>query len=246
VDNHDWQMKTLFSLGIVFLALNLNACFSKSIEPDLKNPIRTIAILPFTNQSNDISAPERMRSALSEALRLKHYKVMPIVEVDQALADKLGVTLGHHLQDMEVGSLRQLLRVDALVYGEITDFDQLISGALNSNRVSANFKMIQSTNPQNIIWHSYVGIKNEYSTNSLGTRLMNEGRELDKKSRIRWIDISDMNNQSVGGSDSNILQGLAAGLFSRNTEVMVGTTLVREVDVCINYSVENLAAGPGE
>jgi len=233
-------------VGTAILMLTLSACGSKAIQPDVNNTVHTIAILPFVNQTNNISAPYKIRTLLREKIEFRRYKVLPMVEVDRALADKFNVTLGEHLQDISFVDLGEELQVDAFIYGEITHFDQTISGALNANRVSAVLRMVSSKDENDIIWQSRIGIKNQYSTNSLGTRLINESDKQDRKSSILWVDISDMNNKHVGGNNNNILQGLVAGLISRNSEIITDTTLAREIEVFINHSVDNMPAGPGD
>ncbi|MEK7851284.1 MAG: GNA1162 family protein [Deltaproteobacteria bacterium] len=106
------------------------------------NPIKTVAVLPVLNHTNDVEAPENIRKKFEGELAYWGYKSKPLAEVNKTLKDELGITLGKQLDLTNPVELGQKLGVDAVIYGTLFDFDEKTTGVLDVRRVKAGFKMV--------------------------------------------------------------------------------------------------------
>ena len=230
-------------LFLLMLIGFVSGCVSIPVpQPDLTNPIRTVAILPFANMSNNIEAPNQIRVLLGKKLTAKFYKVIPIEEVDQVLLDELGITLGEQLSEVQFNELKAKLAADAYVYGNITHYDQSMSGVINTNRVSAELQMKQTTD-ESVFWLSVIGIKSESRSGGLFgglASLASAVSDSNEESPIQWITI-----KSKTGGDGSIFGNLVSGLVDKAISGAMGVTLTEESVAFVNHSVKTLRNGPG-
>jgi hypothetical protein len=226
-----------FTLFLILMGM-LVGCIPAP-QPDLSNPVRTVAILPFSNMSNNVDAPAKVREVLEQSLTAKFYRVIPLQEVDQALEDGLGITLGEQLDDVDFKDIAAQIKADAFVFGDITHFDTTISGVLNTNRVSAKLRMIQ-VGTQTELWYTHFGAKSKFSTGGVGS-LMSLGDAITDSGdeEIQWITVQ---SEQQNGS---LLEGLVGGLVQKAVGNAFGVELNRETLAMINHSVASLRNGPG-
>jgi hypothetical protein len=113
-------------LGVfaVFLAV-LCACAGGSaylVSPSLREAADPrIAVLPFDNQSTDVSAADIMRKLAAEGFEKRGYSSLPSPEVDEKLAG-LGVSEGGQLPGLKPEDIGRALGADLLCYGDVEDF----------------------------------------------------------------------------------------------------------------------------
>jgi hypothetical protein len=231
--------KIFGKLIFILIVIGLLAGCIPAPQPDLTNPVRTVAILPFSNMSNNVDAPSKVRATLEQSLTAKFYKVIPLEEVDQALLDGLGITLGEQIQDVEFNEIASIVQADAFVFGDITHYDSTIAGVLNTNRVSAKLRMVQ-VGTQTELWNVHFGAKSETSAGGLGS-LMSLGAAIADGSdeEIQWVTVQS--EQQSGG----LLGGLVSGLVKKTMDSAFGVDLQRETFAMINSSVAVLRNGPG-
>jgi hypothetical protein len=234
------ETKKIFGkLTFVLITIGLLAGCLAGPKPDLSNPVRTIAILPFSNMSNNVDAPAKVRATLEQQLKAKFYQVIPLEEVDLALLDGLGITLGEQLQDVDFNEIASKIQADAFVFGDITHYDSTISGVLNTNRVSARLRMVQ-VGTQTELWHTHIGAKTETTTGGLGSLMSLGGAIADSQDEeIQWFTLES--EQESGG----MLAGLIGGLAKKAVNSAFGVDLNRETFAMINHSVVSLRNGPG-
>lgn len=234
------KLVTLFSLMSLAGLLSSCAIIPKP-QPDLTNPIRTVAILPFSNMSNNVDAPRLIRTALSKKLSAKFYHVVPNEEVDQVMVDQLGVTLGEQLAEVDFAEIKSRLPADGYIFGHITHFDQSLSGVLNTNRVRAELTLVRASD-SNIFWSSALGIKSESRADSLMGSLASVASAAQDSSADsgQWITI-----QRKTGGDGSTLGNLLSGLVERAVASMTDTTLSQETLALVNHSTRTLRNGPG-
>lgn len=234
------EMRKILEKFIFFLMVTalLAGCLAAP-KPDLSNPVRTVAILPFSNMSNNVDAPAKVRATLEQRLTAKFYKVIPLEEVDLALLDGLGITLGEQLQDLDFNEIASKIQADAFVFGDITHYDSTIAGVLNTNRVSAKLRMVQ-VGTQTELWHTHFGAKSESSAGGLGS-LMSLGAAIadGTDEEIQWVTVES--EQQSGG----LLGGLISGLVKKTVDSAFGIDLQKETISMINNSVASLRNGPG-
>lgn len=117
----------------------------RQIAPDTANPIKTVAVLPLVNQTNDVEAPGYVREELIRRLQAMQYRVQPARETDQILRDRMGITLGRQLDMATAQQLGVSLGVDGLVYGVLDDFSTTIAGVLTEKKVRARFALVRAS-----------------------------------------------------------------------------------------------------
>ena len=143
-------MPTRALIWIIGLLLAGAACsplhdrMYRRIAPDASNPIRTVAVLPLVNQTNDVGAPEYVREEMILRLQAMQYQVLPASQTDQILRDRLGVTLGRQLDLATAKQLGDTLGVDGLMYGVLDDFNTTIAGVLTEKKVRARFALVRN------------------------------------------------------------------------------------------------------
>ena len=237
------KVSTLLKWTLVAIAfVLLSACASiQQSQPDLSNPIVTVAVLPFSNLSNNVDAPVKIRELLGKQLVAMFYKVIPLEDVDTMLVDELGITLGEQLTDVEFEEIHSILKADAYVYGDISHYDQITSGILNINRVSIKLKMIQSRN-ETVFWSSNVGIKSEVRSSGIEGTIATLASIISdvKDDDIHWITI-----YREAGGDGSIMSNLISGLIEKAVTSALGLTLKFESVALINRSTSTLRNGPG-
>lgn len=150
----------------IVLFLCLVAVLAASCAPVIKtrpnpaNPVRTIAVMPIYNATNDVDGPQMIRRMIFESLESLHYDAMPLDELDVNLSDHFGVTLGSQLDLLDPIALGDGLSVDALLYGYLLDFDTVTTGLYNVKKVRAGFKLIDAKTGR-LIWAGGRGVRSE-------------------------------------------------------------------------------------
>ncbi|OIN99103.1 MAG: hypothetical protein COX65_08200 [Elusimicrobia bacterium CG_4_10_14_0_2_um_filter_56_8] len=92
------------------------------VSPALRAaPDARIAVLPFDNQSTDISAPDILRKLAGEGFEKRGYQQLPTAEVDAKLSG-LGVSEGGQLPGLKPADIGAALGADLLCYGDVEDF----------------------------------------------------------------------------------------------------------------------------
>lgn len=101
------------------------ACAGKAVytvSPNLRGlPEARVAVLPFDNQSTDVSASDIMRKLAAENLGKRGYLTLPVEEVDGKLSG-LGVSEGGQLPGVKPADIAKALGADLLFYGDVEDF----------------------------------------------------------------------------------------------------------------------------
>src|SRR5579872_6813769 len=88
------------STGAVLLVVGVTYSACVSIPPITSNPsspIKTVAVLPLVNNTNDVDGPKYVRDQIAAQLPKHYYVVKANAEVDQVLKDRMGITLGAQL-----------------------------------------------------------------------------------------------------------------------------------------------------
>ena len=127
------------------------------VAPDPGNPIRTVAILPLINNTNDVAAPGYVREELVLRLQAMQYAVKPTLQTDQILRDQLGITLGRQLDLATVQQLRDILGVDGLIFGVLDDFSTKVFGLLTEKRGRLRLSFVNASDGSQI-WASGAGV----------------------------------------------------------------------------------------
>jgi hypothetical protein len=119
-------------------------------------PRDTIAILPFDNLSNDITAETMLREMLYKGLKAKGWDVLDSSYVDEKLKS-IGITDGGQLNSVSVKKLKELLGVKYLCYGTINDFKLQNIGYVINKVVELNIKIVDTDNEKIIFDETGIG-----------------------------------------------------------------------------------------
>ncbi|MFW6236800.1 MAG: GNA1162 family protein [Desulfosudaceae bacterium] len=222
------------------MTLMISACgMVPTIPPDPSNPVKTVAVLPLVNETNDVEAPQIVREKLVKAIEKYNYAVMPAKQVDQALADHLGITLGGQLQDATVDQLQSVLEVDGLVYGTLMDFKETTTGLYNVKKVRGKFKLVNAQN-QSTMWENGIGVKSKVKMSGLAGDIADVTADVSERNEeVPWITLDSQTSNEDFGTTLGVT--LALKLLSKTTN----THLARETDEMIRRVIQDLPAGPG-
>jgi len=226
--------------ALLAVFLLVSACgLVPTVPPNPANPVKTVAVLPLVNLTNDVEAPQMVREKLMAALDKRHYAVMPAKQVDQILADRLGITLGGQLQDATVDQLRSVLEVDGLVYGTLMDFKETTTGLYNVKKVRGKFKLVNAQN-QSTMWANGIGVKSEIKMGGVAGDIADVAADVsDSNEEVPWVTIDSQTSQEDFGTTLGV--SLALKLISKATNCH----LARETDEMIRRVVADLPVGPG-
>lgn len=157
------RARAMFLLVTLWLvAWSATACSSLDamylrVAPNVGNPIKTVAILPLVNNTNDVGAPQYVPDELVVRLQALQYAVQPAQQTEQILRDQLGITLGRQLDLATVQQLSATLGVDGLVFGVLDDFATKIFGLLTEKRSRVRVSFVNASDDSQI-WASGAGV----------------------------------------------------------------------------------------
>lgn len=148
---------------LIFLAalsFFLVACAApmRHYRPNPDNPVYTVAVLPIYNATNDVEGAMKVREEFYKRIQNRQYSVMPLEDVDRALLDGMGITLGDQLDMTTPEALGALLGVEGVVYCYLLDFDDITTGLYNVKKVRAAFKLVE-TRTGSVMWSRGLGVK---------------------------------------------------------------------------------------
>ena len=239
------------------LVLLLCVAFAASCAPVIKtrpnpaNPVRTIAVLPMYNATNDVDGPQMIRRMTFESLSGLHYDVMPLDELDARLRDSFGVTLGSQLDLLDPVALGEGLSVDALLYGYLLDFDTVTTGLYNVKKVRAGFKLIDAKTGR-LIWANGRGVRGEVISQGRAgaavAALAAPSNSLDEFKTIKGIEaIPGLADWKLITSRQEKKAGDAAifSLGERLITTAVGAHLRMESSEMLEAILAGFPAGPG-
>jgi hypothetical protein len=210
------------------------------LPTDPTNPLKRVAVLPMKNDTTDVDGPNTVRDKMVEALKNRSDSVMDIKESDQILRDRMGINLGGQLELTTPQKLGETLGVEGVLYGELMDFDETITGLYNAKKVRGKFKLVSTVTGQPI-WSRGLGVKSEQGTSSTASSLVKLGaRSADAREKeAPWVTLqSQTTNQSMGQSFGT---GLGLSLLSK----AIGKHLDYESKELARMVTDNLPWGPG-
>ncbi len=116
--------------------------------------VRT-AVLPFTDETTSIDGPPLVRSLLYERLRESGYNLVPLEETDETLRLH-GFTEGGQLAAAKPGDIAAWLGAGRLVYGDLTDFGEIMAGLYNRRTVKGSVKVWDAASKESVSFEESV------------------------------------------------------------------------------------------
>lgn len=242
----------LFLSALIFL---MSACSVRMIPPNPTNPIYSVAVLPMYNATNDVGGPEKVRKMFSARLEKRHYKVMPLDDVDQLLRDRMGITLGSQLEMTTPQKVGETLGVDGLFYGYLLNYDHITTGIYNAKKVRAGFKLVDATTGR-VYWSRGQGVKNVLTSGrDLGTGvavardLKEEAEGLKPFKNIEGIEeipmLTDWRYTQRVQEAANVGDAALFSLGEKFVGKALGVHLAAETNAMLNMVFRTMPVGPG-
>lgn len=244
--------------GALFILLIIQGCGGMGgIKPNPDNPIKTVAILPMVNNTNDVEAPAKARKIFFDRLQKFYYQVKPLDETDLILNQQMGITLGKQLEMTTPQQLGEKLGVDGVFYGYFINFDQITTGVYNLNKVRMGWKLV-NTKTGEISWGRGIAVKSESDTGLVGQIAsaaldVSDAIQKDEIGKMpssadplhempgldQWI---TMEHKSSGGG---IAMSLLSSLGSKAMDSVTGSRLEKETEYAFDHLFPNMLIGPG-
>src|SRR3989338_7165302 len=252
--------RNLFYLLLLFSVLWMSGCAipRPHIAPNPANPIKTVAVLPIVNNTNDVEAPEKVMEMFAAKVLERCYINKAVGEVSQILKDELGITLGSQLDMTNPQELGKKLGVDAVIYGTLFNFEEKTTGVLNIRRARAGFRLVD-TKTGATVWGRGIGIKSEtkMTGGTAGTvadvaskvgkaQDVKEGKEA--KEAAEYPGAGEWHNlpaEAAYGQQYGVAGAFAAGLAEKTLKKATGTFLKRESEAMADRIIPPLPVGPG-
>lgn len=223
-----------------FLAALLPACTTiPARTADKTNQIKTVAVLPLINNTNNVDGPAKLQAHLTAGMYERYYDVVEADEVNQKLKDQMGVTLGAQLDMAKPDLLCKTLNADGLLYGALDDYISKPTGVYTIKRVRARTKLVDCKTGA-VVWKGGAGGKSHEATGgnvgavvgaigSLGSAISDvaEGELpplLGDKIEAPWFNVPPPPKQSSG----NWIADIVIGVVETVVKHAAGVSLVRE------------------
>ena len=179
------------------LMLLLTGCMSK--QPNLNQKLaysvdtypESVAILPFNNNSTIKGIETFVRQTL-----YSHMSVLPYKDVELSLVDEklkaCGLLGYERVEDIPLDELGYLLGVDAVVFGEVTEFQKVYMGIYSQMAVAVRIS-IWDTRSGLKVWEDECVSRNHEGGVPLGILdlpliLVRSGYHLRETSKVRAVD----------------------------------------------------------
>jgi hypothetical protein len=102
-----------------------------------------VAVLPMTNETNDLDAPGFLRTLLQNGLAGRGFQVLPLTEIDSQLKTQ-GFTDGGQLRATTPQKIGEWTGADSLLYSTIENFDYINVGFYSQRRVKVVSQLVSA------------------------------------------------------------------------------------------------------
>ncbi len=241
------NVRLVLSFTIIMLFLAGCATGPRTIPANPGNPIRTVAILPMLNNSDDVNAPTRVREAFHSHLVNYHYNVQALKETNDILNLQMGITMGKQLDMATAQQIGEKLGVDGVFYGYLLNFDEITTGVVNTYKVRMGWKLVD-TKTGNISWGRGVGVRRSQSIGGVA------GLASDEAEQVRSLPGSENPMQempglnkwiSMGDESTDLVGGLISGIGGAVVSGITGNHLEDEMNFALNRLFPGMLVGPG-
>jgi parallel beta-helix repeat protein len=121
---------------------------------------QTVAVLPFLNRTDKKEAFDVVRKSFHGHFSRLNYTTMPLFKVDDSLR-QAGLDTPEKVAQSSPEKLREVLRVDAIIRGDITHYDRIYVGVYSQVAVGAEVRMIEGKSGKELWWAKDVSRKHE-------------------------------------------------------------------------------------
>ncbi len=221
------------------------------IAPNPFSPVRSVAVLPVYNATNDVGGAQLLRKQVYKELVYRHYTVMSLDETDRLLREKMNITIGGQLEYTNAQAVARALGVDAVMYVYLLNFDDITTGVYNVKEVRAGFKLVEGGTGR-VIWAHGGGVKSFYIAGRSGvavTLLKEIGSGTEVPSLIKGL------SEIPGLKEWHVIRVIYlkrledAAALSFGEEILTSvfrSHLKFEINALLRIVLRSLPAGPGD
>ncbi len=119
---------------------------------------QTAAVLPFMNRTDKKEAFDIVRKSFHGHFSKLNYTAMPLFKVDDSLR-QAGLDTPEKVAQTSPEKLREILRVDAVIRGDITHYDRIYAGVYSQVAVGAEVRMFEGKSGKELWWAKDVSRK---------------------------------------------------------------------------------------
>ena len=149
--------ENILKFYLALLLLIMAACGPRAVSTNFHDPemdfaaLRTVAVLPFSNLTQDRLAAERVRDTFINGLLASGaVYVLPTGEVARGIS-RAGILDPTSPSNEEMGRLASIIKVDATFTGVVTEYGAVRSGTASADVVAVSVQMIESQSLK-IVW----------------------------------------------------------------------------------------------
>jgi hypothetical protein len=142
---------------LALLLLIVSGCGPRAIPTTFKDPemdfsaLRTVAVMPLENLSNNVKAAERVRDAFANSLlSTGAVYVISSGEVARGIA-RAGIQDPATPSAEEIAKFAGIIKVDAIFTGVVSEYGTVRSGSASANVISLSLRMIEAST-QKTVW----------------------------------------------------------------------------------------------
>lgn len=111
-----------------------------------------VVVLPFANETVDMDAPKVLRDAFVKAVQGRGINIVPVETSDATLREN-GITQGGQLGGVDPVTLKEILGVDYVFYGNVETFSNKNFVIYVSRWVKAGFKLVYTPKGE-LLWEA--------------------------------------------------------------------------------------------
>ena len=115
------------------------------------------ALLPFSDETTSVDGPPMVRQLVYESLKAAGYSLVPLEQTDEALKRR-GYSEGGQLTAAKPAELAGWLGAGRLVYGDLTDFAEVMAGVYNRRMIKGSAR-VWSPGRELVFEESVVNVK---------------------------------------------------------------------------------------
>lgn len=151
-------------LSLLVLACTLSACVNLGEQRGEPRPAvqppgetaqarelpATVAIMPFTNQTKEPGAAERLRKNFYNTFSAKPYVDIELAVIDDKIA-RLEWETGRTVADLGPGELCRAIGCEALIFGTVTNYSKSFAGIYSRLGEAAEVWMVDTRNGEELL-----------------------------------------------------------------------------------------------
>jgi len=119
---------------------------------------QTVAVLPFSNRTDKKEAFDTVRKSFHGHFSKLNYTTMPLFKVDDSL-NKAGLDTPEKVAQASPQRLREILKADAVIRGDITHYERVFVGVYSQVAVGAEVRMVEGKSGKELWWAKDVSRK---------------------------------------------------------------------------------------